>query len=158
VVEISSYFYEKPKELLDFLTYLTSQSIQHEVVNKVRLDDFISKVNILLFKDSEIRIENYKIVQKWVPNKSERDVFLNINTPEYVQDYFAEALDCLAYGLHRSSILFCTFALEASLRYRYAELVNENKAYSIKFNDLIEWGINNSLIEEDKFNRVNIAT
>lgn len=156
VAEMSSCFYGKGEKFLVFLKSLTSQSIQHETVNKIALDDFMSKVNILLLKDSEIRIENYKTVQKWVPNKSERDIFLNINTPEYVQDYFAEALDCLTYGLHRSSILFCTFALEASLRYRYAEFDNENKAYSITFNELIKWGIDNGFIEEDEFNRVNI--
>jgi len=61
-----------------------------------------------------MKIENYETIQKWVPNKGQKDIFLNLNVPEYVQDYFAEGLDCLAYGLHRSSILFCTFALEAS--------------------------------------------
>jgi len=157
VAEMSSYFYEKQEEFLVFLKSLTSQGIQHEIVNKIALDDFISKVNVLLLKDSKIRIENYEIVQKWVPNKAKKDIFLNINVPEYIQDYFAEALDCLAYGLYRSSILFCTFALEASLRYRYAELINENKAYAIKFNELIKWGINNNFIEEDEFNRVNIG-
>lgn len=156
VAEMSSYFHEKQEEFLVFLKSLTSQGISHEILNKIALDDFISKVNVLLLKDSKIRIENYEIVQKWVPNKAEKDIFLNINVPEYIQDYFAEALDCLAYGLYRSSILFCTFALEASLRCRYAELVNENKAYAINFNELIKWGIKNSLIEEDEFNRVNI--
>ena len=156
VTEMSAYFYGEQEGFLVFLKSLSSQSIQHEVVNKIALDDFISKINLLLFRDSQIRIENYEIIQKWVPNKAEKDIFLNINVPEYIQDYFAEALDCLAYGLYRSSILFCTFALEASLRYRYAELVNENKAYIIKFNDLINWGIENDFIEQNDFNRVNI--
>jgi len=156
VAEMSSYFYEKQEEFLVFLKYLTSQGIQHEIVNKISLDEFISKINALLLRDSKIRIENYEIVQKWVPNKAKKDIFLNINVPEYIQDYFAEALDCLTYGLYRSSILFCTFALEASLRFKYAELVNENKAYAINFNELIKWGINNSFIEEDEFNKVNI--
>ena len=35
-------------------------------------------------------------------------------------------------------------------------MVNENKAYAINFNELIKWGINNSFIEEDEFNKVNI--
>jgi len=35
-------------------------------------------------------------------------------------------------------------------------LINENKAYTIKFNHLIKWGINNRFIEENEFNRVNI--
>ena len=156
VTEMLSYFYREQEGFLVFLKYLTSQSIQLEVVNKITLDDFISKINALLLRDSQIRIENYEIIQRWVPNKAEKNIFLNINVPEYIQDYFAEALDCLAYGLHRSSILFCTFALEASLRYRYAELINENKAYAIKFNELIKWGIDNNFIEEDEFNRVNI--
>jgi len=65
-------------------------------------------------------------------------------------------VDCLAYELYRSSILFCTFALEASLRCKYADLVNENKAYTIKFNDLINWGVKNNFIEQDDFNKVNI--
>lgn len=156
VTEMSTYFYGEQEGFLVFLKSLTSQSIQHEVVNKIALDDFISKVNILLIRDSQIRIENYEIIQKWVPNKSKKDIFLNINVPEYIQDYFTEALDCSAYGLYRSSILFCTFALEASLRYRYAELVNENKAYTIKFNEIINWGIKNNFIEQDEFNRVNI--
>ena len=156
VTEMLSYFYREQEGFLVFLKFLTSQSIQHGVVNKITLDDFISKINDLLLRDSQIRIENYEIIQKWVPNKAEKNIFLNINVPEYIQDYFAAALDCLAHGLHRSSILFCTFALEASLRYRYAELINENKAYAIKFNELIKWGINNNFIEEDEFNRVNI--
>ncbi len=156
VTEMSAYFYREQERFLVFLKSLTSQSTQHEVVNKIALDDFISKVNALLLRDSQIRIENYEIIQKWVPNKAEKDIFLNINVPEYIQDYFTEALDCLAYSLYRSSILFCTFALEASLRYRYTELVNENKVYAIKFNDLIKWGIKNSFIEQDEFNRVNI--
>ena len=102
-----------------------------------------------MLRDSKIRIENYKIIQKWLPNKAEKNIFLNVNVPEYIQDYLTEALDSLAYGLYRSSILFCTFALEASLRYRYSELVNEKKAYSINFNDLIKWSIKNSFIEQD---------
>lgn len=156
VTEISAHFYGEQEGFLVFLKSLTSQSIKYEVVSKVALDDFISKVNALLLIDSQIRIENYEIIQKWVPNKAKKNIFLNINVPEYIQDYFTEALDCLAYDLYRSSILFCTFALEASLRYKYAELVNENKAYIIKFNEIINWGINNNFIEQDEFNRVNI--
>ena len=155
VTEISVYFYEEQERFLSFLKSLTSQG-QHEIVNKVALDDFISKVNVLLLRDSKIRIENYEIIQKWVPNRVEKDIFFNINVPEYIRDYFVEALDCLAYGLHRSSILFCTFTLEASLRYRYAELVNENKAYNIKLNDLIKWSIENNFVEQNDFNKVNI--
>lgn len=156
VDEMSFYFCEEQEKFLEFLKSLTSQSIEHEVVNKVALDDFISKVNALLHEDSKIKIENYEVIQKWVPNRAGKEVFLNIKVSEYIQDYFAEGLDCFAHGLHRSSILFCTFALEASLRYRYAELVNENKAYTITFNELINWGIKNNFIEQDDFNRVNI--
>lgn len=156
VTEMAAYFYKEQEEFLIFLKFLSTQSIQHEVVTKVALDDFISKVNVLLLNDSFIRIENYKIIQKWVPNKAKKDIFLNINVPEHVQDYFAEALDCQAFDLHRSSLLFCTFALEASLRSRYAELSNENKAYKIHFDKLITWGILNNFIEENDFNRVSI--
>ena len=156
ISEISIYFCAKQESFLEFLKHLTSQSIQNEVVNEVALDDFISKVNALLLKDSLIRIEDCKVIQKWVPNKAKKDIFLNINVPEYIQDYIAEALDCLAFDLYRSSILFCTFALEASLKCRYAELINEDKVYNIKFNKLINWGIQNNLIEQNDFNRVNI--
>lgn len=154
--EMSTYFYEENKVFLVFLKLLTSQSVEHEVVTIVALDNFISKVNALLFYDSWIKIENYRIIQKWVPNKAKKDIFLNIDTPEHIQDYFIEALDCQAFNLHRSSLLFCTFALEASLRSRYAELIDENKAYKVSFNNLINWGIQNKYIEQDDFNRVSI--
>lgn len=156
VTEMSAYFYKEQEDFLLFLKFLTTQSIQHEVVTKVALDNFISKVNILLLNDSWIRIENYKVIQKWVPNQAKKDIFLNINVPEHVQDYFTEALDCQAFDLHRSSLLFCTFALEASLRSRYAELNDENIAYKIHFNKLINWGILNNFIEQNDFNRVSI--
>jgi len=163
VTEMSAYFYREQEGFLVFLKSLTSQSIHHEVVNRLALDDFISKVNTLLLKDSQIRIENYEIIQKWVPNKAEKNIFLNINVPEYIQDYFAEALDYLTYGLYRSSILFCAIALEASLRYKYLELNGTTKIEKeyecnachtkrktkkeVTFNELITWAIEQKLIE-----------
>ena len=157
VAELSTYFYEEQDLFLRFLCSLTSQSIQHGAVSRIALDDFISKVNAILFKDSKIRIQ-CETIQKWVPNKAERDVFLNVDVPEHIQDYFAEALDCLGYDLHRSSIIFSTFALEGSLRYKYGELVDKSKAYSrsVKFSYLVDWAIKNSLIEKDDFNKTSI--
>ena len=154
IEEMSTYFYENPDNFLIFLKTLSSQSIQNQIVNKIILDEFISKVNTLLLKDANIKIENYELIQKWIPNKARKDVFLNINVPEYIQDYFSEALNCLSYGLHRSAILFCTFALEASLRYKYFEMLGTTKIQSkngktreITFNELIDWAIKEGLIE-----------
>ena len=156
VIEMTAFFYREREGFFGFLKYLTSQSIQHDIVPRVRLDEFISKVNVLLLRDSQIRVTNYEMIQKWVPNEGRREVFLNIDVPEHVEDYFAEALSCLAHDLHRSCILFCTFALEASLRFKYADLVDVNKAYKITFNNLIDWGVASGFIEQDEFNRVNI--
>ena len=113
-------------------------------------------MNILLFRDAQIKIADYQTVQIRIPNEGKSEVFLNINTPAQVGDYFAEALNCQAHNLHRSCILFCTFALESALRYRYAEIVDEQKAYQITLNDLINWGIKENLIPEDEFNKVNV--
>jgi len=158
VKEIANYFYTEQEAFFLFLKSLTSQTSQNLVINRVSLDDFISKVNTLLLKDSRIKIEDYETIQKWIPNIDEREIFLNIDVPEYIQDYFVESLNCSAYGLFRSSILFCTFALEASLRHKYAELMDEDEAYSnaLTFNKAIKWGIENNLIEQNEFNRVSI--
>lgn len=157
IADVSTYFCGEQDQFLRFLKSLTSQSIQRSAVSRIMLDDFISKVNAILFKDSKIRV-HYETIQKWVPNKAEKDVFLNVNVPEYIEDYFMEALDCLAHDLHRSSIVFSTFALEGSLRHKYGELVGKSKAYSrsVKFNYLIDWAIENNLIEKDDFNKINI--
>jgi len=154
--EMYTYYSAEQYLFLVFLKSLTAQGLQHAVVNKVALDDFISRVNTLLLEDSQIRIENYEVIQKWLPNKAKKEVFVNLDVPEYIQDYFTEALDCLANDLHRSSILFCTFALEASLRYKHTDLVAEKKKQNISFNNLIDWGIKNNFIEQNDFNRVNI--
>jgi len=157
ITELSSYFYEEPELFLSFLKSLTSQSIQHSAASRIALDEFISGVNAVLFEDSKIRIHS-ETIQKWVPNKAEKDVFLNVNVPEHIQNYFIEALDCLAHGLHRSSIVFSTFTLEGSLRYKYSELVDESRAYSpsVKFSNLIDWAIEKNLIEKNNFNKTNI--
>ncbi len=148
VDEISDYFYQEQNAFLDFLKSLTPRSIRNQVVFGVTLDDFISRVSAVLFEDSRIKIENYGIIQQWVPNTANKGIFLNIDVPDHIRDYFGEALDCSAHNLHRSSILFSTFTLEASLRYKYAELVNEDTRRT-RFNKLIDWGISRNLIEQD---------
>ena len=156
VDEISDYFYEEQNAFLDFLKSLTPRSIRNQVVIGVTLNDFTSRVSAVLFEDSKIKIENYGVIQQWVPNAANKSIFLSIDVPDHIRDYFAEALDCSAHSLHRSSILFSTFALEASLRYKYAKLVNENRAHRIRFNKLIDWGISTNLLEQDEFNKVNV--
>ena len=156
VDEISDYFYQEQNAFLDFLKSLTPRSIRNQVVFGVTLDDFISRVSAVLFEDSRIKIENYGIIQQWVPNTANKGIFLNIDVPDHIRDYFGEALDCSAHNLHRSSILFSTFTLEASLRYKYAELANEDRAHRITLNKLIDWGINRNLIEKDQFNKVSV--
>jgi len=153
IEEMTGYFYEDLDNFLIFLKTLSSQCAQNQIVNRILLDEFISKVNTLLLRDANIRIENYELIQKWVPNKAKKEIFLNINIPEYIQDYFSEALNCLSYGLHRSAILFCTFALEASLRYKYFEIHGTTKIKlkkgkrDVTLNELIDWAIAQNLIE-----------
>ncbi len=153
--ELNNYFYERQNLFLDFLKRLTSQSIKNQVIPRIVLDDFILDVNIVLFNDSKIKIENYELIQKLVPNKANKEIFLNIDVPEYIQDYFIEALDCFAHNLHRSSILFCTISLEAALKYKYLNM-EKNPKQKIRFVDLIKWGIQNNLIEENGFNEISI--
>jgi hypothetical protein len=111
------------------------------------------EINPLLFDDSKMRIEKYESIYKLVQTKSGQETYLNINVPSYIEDYFSEALDCFSEGLHRSCILFCTFALEGSLRCKYADMVDKNQAYShsLGFGFLIDWGKRKKLIENEPF-------
>jgi hypothetical protein len=153
IIEMSDYFFEKQEIFLTFLRSLTSHAIKNGTIGKNKIDDFILEINPLLLNDSKIRIESYEAIHKLVQNRSGQESYLNINVPEYIEDYFSEALDCYSEGLHRSCILFCTFALEGSLRCKYADMVDKNKAYSrsLYFSYLIDWGIKNKLIENEDF-------
>lgn len=155
--EISTYFTQAQEQFLLFIKSIIDKSLKNTVINKVALDAFISKVNIILQKDSQLKIEGYKVIQKMIPNKAKKKIFLNLDVPDYVQDYFSEAIDCQHYSLYRSSILFSTFSLEASLRYKYSKMESDGKAYSLTFNNLIDWGIKKGLIEENDFNKANIT-
>jgi hypothetical protein len=153
IEEMTNYFCEKQDTFLNFLKSLTSRAIKSGTIGKNKIDDFIMEVNPLLLDDSKIRIEPYEAIHKLVQNRLGQESYLNINVPDYIEDYFSEALDCLSQNLHRSCILFCTFALEGSLRCKYADMVDRNRAYSssLKFSRLIDWGIENKLIENEDF-------
>ena len=154
--DISSYFSDNQDSFLTFLKLLTVGSLNNNIITKILLDEFISQTNVLLLKDAYIKIdEDYKAISKWVPNREKREIFLNVDVPEYIVEYFTEGLDCASYKLHRSAILFCTFTLEASLRFKYTEL-NNKKSDSLRFYQLIDWAINEDLIEENEFNKTNI--
>lgn len=154
ITEMSEYFTEDPNSFITFLASLSSQGIKHKILTTISLDDFITKINSIL-RTIDIAIEKDGRILKWVPNKEKKNIFLDIEVPERICDYFSEGLDCSYLSLYRSSILFCTFSLEASLRYKYTEIENKNSKRKT-FSNLIDWGIKNKLIFEDKFNEMNI--
>jgi hypothetical protein len=151
--EMANYFCENQEIFTKFLMSLTAHAIKSGTIGKNKTDDFIMEINPLLFDDSKMRIEKYEAIHKLVQTRSGPESYLNINVPNYIEDYFSEALDCFSEGLHRSCILFCTFALEGSLRCKYADMVDKNQAYSrsLGFCRLVDWGIAKKLIENETF-------
>ena len=148
IEEITDYFFYEAQE--DFWTFLINIISQDYDSYGIQLHYFILEVNEILCKNLKIKVDMNGIM-RWIPNIAKEDVFLDKNVPNYIFDYFSESLDCKANELHRSSILFCTFALEASLKYKY--LQDGGKNTRITFDDLIKWGIDNKLIEVTDFNK-----
>jgi len=154
--EMKLYFQEKQEYFFDFLKGLINTGLASEFMFERDVDIFIVDINKILIK-SQVKIENHDSIMFLLPNKA-KEIFINKNTPDIVLDYFLEALECFANNLHRSSILFCIFALEASLRIKYAKMVSKKNAYKINFHDLIKWGQKQKLVERSEFDSSNIAS
>ncbi|MFA0832631.1 MAG: hypothetical protein ACC609_01325 [Methanobacterium formicicum] len=157
ITELSEYFEGNNDNFISFIKKFVSETFLDNYLESYQSSEFLEKLNNIL-DFCAIRIKHHKIQKKvQIFNDcffEDNLLFVNVDIPLHVVDYYKESITCLNNETFRSSILFSVFALEAGLKFTYKNLGNPgNKSLSY----LITWATEEGVLEntEDEYDELN---
>ena len=140
-----------------FKKYLATLVINYHSNNltMVSVTPYLTRINRIL-RQIGSQIDLNGRYRKIIISRNCGEIGINESAPPLVFDYMHEGITCLENKLYRSSIVLCIFAIECALRVKY-NLVTSKHSDNLKFNKLINWAIDQKIIESDQFNEPNIT-
>jgi hypothetical protein len=147
--ELSKYFYNNYPFFIFFIKRFALET-NLDYLDLYKIEKFLEDMNNFL-NPKGIQIKNFKIQKKIeIIDKDflEEDLlFIDIETPSHILDYYKESLICLINETFRSSILFSIFSFEAGLKYIYWNKMNKNPKKESLCN-LIKWAKKNNILDD----------